>query len=94
VQLADVEAAARVLMRCPAEDHRRMIAQMLAEAEIADQFRLQHRAPHPVFGTGTLMSAAAKHKMKQRPTRLSPTECAAYTVVFKALCGDVIDQSS
>jgi hypothetical protein len=65
-QLADIEAAARVLMRCRPSLRSDMAAQLVAQAHIADKYRKRLHKPHPEFGTGTLMSAASGYPQSPR----------------------------
>ncbi len=66
VQLADLEVAVRVLLAAPETARRRMVVQLHQEASIAARHREATGKPHPLYGTGTLMSAAQKHKAVPR----------------------------
>lgn len=85
VQLADIEAAARVLMAVPVVERAGTMASLLQAADIADRYRKRLRRPHPHFGTGTLMSAAAKHAAAPRPARLTPDALQAFATVVAVL---------
>ncbi|MFT6076800.1 MAG: hypothetical protein ACJAZ1_003738 [Yoonia sp.] len=43
-----------------------MVARLIAHADTADRYRERLRKPHPQFGAGTLMSAAAKYLQSAR----------------------------
>lgn len=59
VNLADIDAGVRVLLSVPSA-HREKTANTLCErADLADRFRRCTDKPHPMYGSGTLMSAAA-----------------------------------
>jgi len=85
VQLADIDAAARVLMCCPQSTRPRMVAQMLAQAETADKYRRRLRKPHPQFGSGTLMSVAVKYPQAVRVDCFDDDALDAFSHVIKAL---------
>ncbi len=66
VQLADLDGAARALLR--AEPSQRVSAAhaLCNEARVADKYRKRIGRPHPMFGTGTLMAAAARYEKYPR----------------------------
>lgn len=59
VHHGDVVAAARVLRALPPGRRAAAIVTLLRSAELGDRHRRAHGRAHPVFGTGTLMSAAS-----------------------------------
>ncbi len=83
-QLADIEAAARVLLCADRCDRDAAMASLYDQANIADRYRKRLRRPHPAFGSGTLMSAAAGFRMARRPPRcdLDYLECIGIVATF------------
>lgn len=67
VMHGDVVAAARALRALAPQDRPRAIARMIMEAEAADRYRKRFGRAHPLFGTGALMSAAARHPRPPEP---------------------------
>lgn len=84
VQLADIEAAARVLLKRDRCERNTTMASLCNHARIADRYRKRLGVPHPDFGTGTLMSAAAGFQAAPRPPRcnLDYLECIGIVVAF------------
>ena len=58
--IGDVIAAARVLRARPAGERHAAMARIIAMAEHSDRWRLARDRPHPLWGTGSLMSAALR----------------------------------
>ncbi len=85
VQLADIEAAARVLLCCAPKGQPALAAQLIAQADLADTYRKRLRKPHVVFGTGTLMSAASRHPQTGRLESFDKSNLDAFASVIKAL---------
>lgn len=77
VQLADIEAAALVLLASAPDARSALAARICTEANIADCYRKRLKRAHPLFGTGTLMSAARRHGRVVRAPACSQTylEC-------------------
>lgn len=59
VLIGDLLAAARVLALTPEPLRRRRMRRLVAAARWADRHRRRSGRPHPRFGTGSLMAAAA-----------------------------------
>ena len=91
--LADVEMAARVLMRVAPAARQNLMQQMIRQAEVADQFRLDHGRPHALYGVGSLMACAARHPAAPRPDALGSDALHAYSVALRALICRATDQS-
>ncbi|WP_052700896.1 DUF7742 family protein [Loktanella sp. S4079] len=66
VQLADIEAAARVLYAVPAPARKAKAQELCRNARLAHAHRARTGFAHPRFGNGTLMSAATKQKSAPR----------------------------
>jgi len=93
VGLADVEMAARVLMRVAPRARQELMQQLIWQTEEADRFRLAQAAPHALYGVGSLMSCAARRQAAPRPDALGADALHAFSVVFLALISRATDQS-
>ena len=93
IQLADIEMAARVLMRAVPTARHDLMQEIIKEATAADHFRQTHGMQHPCFGAGSLMSAAARHKAAPRPHALDRDALNAYAVAI-ALLADASHQTA
>lgn len=67
VLVGDILAAARVLMALPRGARDGALAEMLAEADLADRFRRRTGRAHPRFGGGCLMAAALARRPGPEP---------------------------
>lgn len=85
VLYGDVTAAARALLAVPAKARRPLLTRLFAEAEAADAHRLDTGRAHPLFGTGSLMSAALAHPVAREPFLDDPRYAACMAEVFEAL---------
>ena len=92
IHLADLEAAARALMCCPNAARTALARQLIARADAADIYRKRSRKPHPTFGTGTLMSAAAVLPQAPRPQALDSNALDALAKMIAALAAAQTDQ--
>lgn len=81
----DVRAAARALLAAPSEARGALLLRLFAEAEAADAHRLATGRAHPLFGTGSLMSAALAHPLAREPYLDDPAYAACMARVFEAL---------
>lgn len=54
----DLNAAARALLAVPADARPVLARRLLAQADAADRYRVRHRRAHPLWGNGSLQSAA------------------------------------
>jgi len=81
----DVVAAARVLLAAPPPGRARLLARMLKEAEAADAHRRRTGRAHPLWGTGSLMSAASPRRRAREPYLDDPDYAACLAMVFDAL---------
>ena len=85
VQLADVEMAARVLMRSAPNKRAALMLDLIQEAKIADAHRQRFGTPHLEFGSGTLLSRAARCDAAPRSSAMNGQVLDAYRVVIDAL---------
>lgn len=70
---ADISVAARALLCLPETARETMIACMVSEAEAADRYRKQVGRSHPLWGNGTLESAA-RNRPLAAPRSLSDSD--------------------
>ena len=85
VLYGDVTAAARALLAAPPETRDRLLVRLFAEAEAADAHRRATGRAHPLYGTGSLMSAALAHTVAREPCLDDPAYAACMADVFEAL---------
>ena len=83
----DVVAAACARLAAPPDARAGLMRRMLAEAEIADRFRLRTGRAHPLWGSGSLMSAALVRPSAREPYLDDPDYAACMVQVFEALIG-------
>jgi len=57
----DVLAAVAFVSSVPAAGRPAAIARLLTEAQIASDYKRRHLAAHPIFGDGSVMTAALRH---------------------------------
>uniref|UniRef100_UPI004038AAAC DUF7742 family protein n=1 Tax=Yoonia phaeophyticola TaxID=3137369 RepID=UPI004038AAAC len=82
VQLADIEAAARALLVVPAHERAALATKICQRAQAADKYRRRLGRVHPDFGTGSILSAAARFRQAPRPDRI----CSDYLGCFAQVC--------
>ncbi len=85
VLYGDVRAAARALLAVPQEARGPLLTRLFAEADAADAHRLATGQAHPLFGTGSLMSAALARAVAREPYLDDPAYAACMAEVFEAL---------
>jgi hypothetical protein len=85
LHLADIETAARALALIAPEERAAVMRDMIAKAALADRYRLAYGRPHPLFGTGTLMSCALRRAVAPRPSALGPDALHAFVIAAKEL---------
>lgn len=66
--MADVIAAARMLIAVPADQRRGRLRNLFDEAGKANAYRRQNGRPHPLWGDGSLMSAALRRHQSAEPS--------------------------
>jgi hypothetical protein len=85
VMHGDVVAAGCALLAVPEADRARLLARMLGEAEAADRHRRATGRAHPVWGTGSLMSAAMGRARRAEPFLDDRDYAACLALVFEVL---------
>ncbi len=85
VLYGDVRAAARAMLAVPQDARGPLLVRLFAEADCADAHRLATGHAHPVFGTGSLMSAALAHAVMREPYLDDPAYAGCMAEVFAAL---------
>jgi hypothetical protein len=81
----DLDCAVAVVMAQPPEARAGVAAELLAQADLADRFRKRLGRAHPVYGTGSLMSAALGWPDAPRGRVHDTSYCAALIVVLTAV---------
>lgn len=81
----DVTSLARVLLRVPPGRRAALCARVLQEADWADRHVRRLGRVHPLWGDGTLMSAARKRALADEPELSDPAYCSCLELVFATL---------
>lgn len=81
----DLDCAVAVVMAQPPETRARVAARLLEQADLADRYRKRLGRAHPVFGTGSLMSAALGWPDQPKVRGFDGSYCAALIVVLTAV---------
>lgn len=81
----DIANAARALLQVPRGVRHDLCARMINEAEAADVHCRQSGHLHPLWGNGSLMSAARKRVLADEPTFDDMDYCACFEMVLRAL---------
>ncbi len=92
VNIADLEAGAMVLLAVPAACRANLARSLCDIATEADQYRRTMQVPHPVLGTGTVMSAASLYKKALRSSCPSHEYLSCVHILVTELLGRVGDQ--
>ena len=85
VQMADLDAAMRLLLKVPSARRRLDMADLCARADIADRYRKRLRRLHPDFGDGTLMAAAMGQGLAPRPAAVTAEALSCLHIVLAVL---------
>ncbi|TYB82874.1 hypothetical protein [Maritimibacter fusiformis] len=85
VMHGDVVAAGCALLAVPEAGRARLLSRMLAEAEAADRHRRATGRAHPVWGTGSLMSAALARDRVAEPFLDDRAYAECLALVFEVL---------
>lgn len=81
----DVSNAARALLNVPGVLRRELCEKMIREAEAADIFARREGRLHPLWGNGSLMSAARKRVLADEPGFDNPVYCRCFEMVLQGL---------
>lgn len=81
----DVSSAARVLLCMPDADRRSACQRMILEAEAAERHMRRWRRAHPLWGNGSLMSAARKRMLADEPGFDDADYCLCFETVLRCL---------
>ncbi len=81
----DVTSLARVLRRSAPERRAALCAQVIREADWADRYVRRLGRVHPLWGDGTLMSAARKRVLADEPELSDADYCSCLELVFETL---------
>lgn len=84
---ADLDSAVAVVLALPPQDRAVVAQRLLVEADLADRYRKRLGRAHPVYGTGSLLSAASgRPALPQRPY-CDAAYCAGLAIVLVAIQG-------
>lgn len=81
----DVSCAARALLAVPELRRPDLCMRLIREAEIADAHVRRTGRLHPMWGNGSLMSAARKRVLADEPGFENSDYCACFEQVLAAL---------
>jgi hypothetical protein len=81
----DVSNAARALLSVPQGLREALCIQLIHEAESADVYTRRVGRLHPVWGNGSLMSAARKRVLADEPTFENAEYCVCFEMVLRQL---------
>lgn len=81
----DVANTARALLLVPAPGQSALCSRIIAEAEIADRYVRATGRAHPLWGNGSLMSAARKRPLADEPDFDDLAYCRCFEIVLQAL---------
>ena len=81
----DVSNAARALLYVPEMFRADLCERMILECEAADSYVSRVGRLHPLWGNGSLMSAARKRMLADEPTFDDVEYCACFEMVLRQL---------
>jgi len=81
----DVSCAARALFAVPEAMRGLLCRRMIREADCADAHMRRTGRAHPLWGNGSLMSAARKRRLADEPGFDDPGYCQCFEMVLRAL---------
>ncbi len=81
----DVSNAARALLNVPQMLRADLCVRMIREADAADAFARREGRLHPLWGNGSLMSAARKRVLADEPGFDNLEYCACFELVPRRL---------
>ena len=90
----DLDFAVRVLLARPPSDWKGLAKQLFAEAQTAHDYRRSVGRPHPDFGTGSVMSAAARYSLAPLPPTCEPTYCRALRQILDTILEQQINSGA
>lgn len=85
VRYSDVSALTATLLAAPKEARSDVCAQVLREVDLADRYVRALGTLHPLWGNGTLSSAAAKHPQNTSGCFDDAEFCACFEMVLAHL---------
>jgi hypothetical protein len=85
IHLSDFDVMVRVLLQAPAETRAPLAAKLVHAADIGDRYRKKLRRIHPLFGDGTLTSAAQEQPRRAHPRHCDRSYRACLQIVLAAL---------
>lgn len=92
IQMADIEAAARAICAVAAGERAARARDICFRADVADRYRKRMGRPHPEYGTGSVMSAAAYFQQVSRPDYMGADYVDAILAISSALRSSMSNQ--
>ncbi len=89
----DVTNAARALLAVPRGVRRGLCNRLIREAETADIYARRTGRHHPLWGNGSLMSAARKRMLADEPDFDDLDYCACFEMVLRQLIDRAFNRS-
>lgn len=89
----DVSSAARALYAVPVSAREGLCARLIREAEAADAHLRRTGRVHPLWGNGSLMSAAHKRRLADEPGFDDPGYCQCFETVLRALVEHMLSRT-
>lgn len=81
----DAVSVARVLLGAPPERRRWILLRICREADLAHRFFRDRHRPHPIWGDGSLMTAALRRHPLPEPGLDSADYCRCLAMTYQAL---------
>ncbi len=81
----DVANAARALLHVPVGMRRHLCDRMIMESDAADEYARATGRLHPIWGNGSLMSAARKRMLADEPGFDDTEYCRCFEMVLRRL---------
>ncbi len=81
----DVDSAHRAVLAQPEQEWRAFLKHLITAADEAEAYRKRNDAPHPEYGTGSLMAVALGHKQDASSMVYTERTCRAMIAVLEVL---------
>lgn len=81
----DAVSVARVLLEVRPHRRRWVLARLLREADLAHEYFKRKRRTHPIWGDGSLMTAALRRRPASEPSLDRADYCRCLAMIYNAL---------
>lgn len=85
VMHGDVMIASRALLAVPKAQRVHLAQRIICEAKAANQYRLSTGRAHPVWGNGSVMSAASRFERARDPGLDNTEYCTCLIMILECL---------